>query len=109
MIIVTTNLPALIVTVWNGHLQQVAEKHGAYNAVIPYSCSGSDASEKTCEIKIEDLPKGLYRVRLCLPYYSAGGQLFEMPVAMDIYVTLRNPEEPQIIKFLAGVEIVKPQ
>lgn len=102
---ITTNLPGLIVQIWNGHTL-VDTKHGT-SKVIPYSSdSGGKSSE--CVITIDSLEKGVYAVRLLLPYFNGPdinqpGAFYDMPVVMDKVVILDKEDSHEEIIFLASL------
>lgn len=90
-ITITTNIPALIVTLWDGHLIELAKKKGDANATIPYFKQSGEAKSVETKIVFDDMPRGLYSVRMSLPYYNLG-TLFEMPVVMDEIIELRDKD-----------------
>lgn len=76
---IVTNIPSLIIDVFSGT--------GAW--IVKGKCTQSDGvtyvAPSTTDI---DLSKGIYNVRLSVPYYNDGGTMFPMPLYMNEPVRL---------------------
>lgn len=90
---IITNLPAIIVEVWDGRLQPILKKHCS---PLPIVFSSSSKSDETIDVNIDIEKKGLYVMRISLPYFS-DGQLFPMAIIMDKYLTIQ--EDDSVVSF----------
>ena len=85
---IITNLPSLIVQVYDTYNNCVLDTAGKSTA-IPFFYDTSDIEQgKEVEDIIEaEIKQGLYRLRLSLPYFNGqkeyAGFFFPMPVLMD--------------------------
>ena len=104
---IITTIPNLKVKLWNGHFEMVAEKI-IYGALIPhYSNNQMDVFSRENSIEVE-LPKGLYQMRLSLPYFNPitenreTGTEFDMPLLMDEFITMNKDKEYRFDCVLEG-------
>lgn len=96
---VITNLPSLRVDVFKGN--EVVTFKACGDSPIP----NFQGEERTEQIVIP-LAKGIYSVRLSLPYFSGSdvnepGVYFPMPVVMDKHIAFRGDEEEKELTFKA--------
>jgi hypothetical protein len=94
---IETNIPAVIVDIWDGHNTLVKRLVGSSSPIVLF-----EKEEKTCIVGT-DLPRGLYTIRISLPYIS-GGQKFEMPLVLNEVICLIKDIS---ISFKAKFEIVE--
>ena len=78
---IITNLPCLSATLWGPNLSRYDSRPTSSNLIAQYRVDGKD-EETVGEITFDDIPKGLYEVRLHLPYYNSGEQ-FDMIIVMN--------------------------
>lgn len=108
-----TNIPCLIAKLYNHQFELAFEKFGTQKA-IPYAHNENGEFDGRSEvIEFTDLKKGLYEIRLLLPYVnpakaasdSSVGQGFEMPVVMHKVIALMTSDMIANLNFKAECTI----
>lgn len=94
---IITNLPSLIATIYPHNSEPVQSKRGGASAIPCYANLGNDPKETVEEIVFDNLPNGLYQLRLLLPYDNAG-TMFPMPVMMDDIVMIKDEDKTVTFK-----------
>lgn len=79
---INTNLPSLIVTIWNN------------DNIVATNKNVTKIKDKDVEKLFLEIEQGLYTMRLSLPYHNPSneknGELFEMPILMESFISMNR-------------------
>lgn len=109
---ILTNVPCLMVTLYDSQFREVCKRYGTQKPMVYVSGNESGLDGFVESIEIPDLKRGLYELRISLPYMNPmpkesgeKGVSFEFPVVMNKLITIREDDAKVIVKFMASLNI----